>query len=126
MPEQSMQEELLQQVLDQQEALKDISEMLAVEPSEQLQQVFQLCSQHRGNSSLLKLSDGLARTNDPVCSYMKSCWLDCKRRNWLWLSTSRQSITQHSQISLTAQCQLCSNSAGQLCALSPDCCVAVP
>lgn len=39
-----MQEELRQQVLEQKESLTEIAEMLAVEPSEQLQQVLQLCS----------------------------------------------------------------------------------
>lgn len=46
MSEQSVQEELSQQLLDQKESLREISEMLAVDPSEQLQQVLQLCSQH--------------------------------------------------------------------------------
>ena len=46
MPEHSMQQELLQQVLEQKESLSEISDMLAVEPSEQLQQVLQLCSQY--------------------------------------------------------------------------------
>ena len=45
MSEQSVQEELLQQVQEQKESLEEISEMLALEPSEQLQQVLQLCSQ---------------------------------------------------------------------------------
>lgn len=40
MSEQSVQEELLQQVQEQKESLKELSEMLAVDPSEQLQQVF--------------------------------------------------------------------------------------
>ena len=44
MSEQSVQEELLQQVREQKESLEEISEMLAVDPSEQLQQVLQLCS----------------------------------------------------------------------------------
>lgn len=46
MSEPSVQEELSQQLLDQKESLREISEMLAVDPSEQLQQVLQLCSQH--------------------------------------------------------------------------------
>ena len=45
MSEQSVQEELLQQVQEQKESLEEISEMLAVDPSEQLQQVLQLCNQ---------------------------------------------------------------------------------
>ena len=57
-------------------------------------------------------------SHDPVCSCMQSCLLDCKRRSWRWLSMSRQSAAQPSQLSLTAQCQLCSNYAGQLCALT--------
>ena len=39
MEEASVQEELLQQVLEQQKSLKELSDMLAVEPSQELQQV---------------------------------------------------------------------------------------
>ena len=45
MSEQSVQEELLQQVQEQKESLQEISEMLDVDPSQQLQQVLQLCNQ---------------------------------------------------------------------------------
>lgn len=85
MSEQSVQEELSQQLLDQKESLRDISEMLAVEPSEQLQQVLQLCSQHdRSYTANPRLACIIAY--DPCCSCMKNCWPDCKRHNWHWLS----------------------------------------
>ena len=85
MSEQSVQEELLQQVQEQKESLKELSEMLSVDPSEQLQQVLQLCNQ----PSSVSCPVALCVSYDPACSFMKSCLPDCKRRSWHWLSMSQ-------------------------------------
>lgn len=126
-----MQEELRQQVLQQKESLTEIAEMLAFRTTATGVAAVQ-CQHPSTHSSLASQPSVFLPLNvsyDAVCSCTKSCLLDCERRSWRWPSMSRRSAAPPSQISLTAQCQLCSNYAGQLCALTrtfqPRLCIAV-